>query len=121
MKFKTVDEYINSLEPKGARQILDLRSIIKKAAPKSQEVISYNMPAFKLNGILCFYASHKFHIGFYPGSSLVIEIFEKELKKLKTSKGTIQFSMDKPIPKLIVKKIIRYRVKQNLEKLNKKK
>ena len=114
-KFTTVSEYISSL-PAATKPIAkEMRAIIKKAAPGAEEVISYNIPAFKLNGLLVWFAGHKNHIGFYPRSS-VIELFKKELAKYEPSKGTIQFPLDKPLPVGLITKIVKYRVKENLEK-----
>ena len=115
VKFKTVDEYLNSV-PASTRDILEkLREIILKSAPKAEEVISYNMPAIKLNGILVWYAAYKKHIGFYPSAS-PIKIFKDELTNYKTSKGAIQFPIDKPLPIALIKKIVKHRVVSNSEK-----
>ena len=115
VKFKTVDEYLNSV-PASTRDILEkLREIILKSAPKAEEVISYNMPAIKLNGILVWYAAYKKHIGFYPTAS-PIKIFKEELTNYKTSKGAIQFPLDKPLPMVLIKKIVKHRVLSNSEK-----
>jgi len=74
------------------------------------------MSAFKLHGILAWFAVHKNHYGFYPYAK-TIEVFKDQLKKYEISKGTIQFPIDKPIPLKFVKEIIQYRVKDNLEKM----
>src|SRR6476646_9282693 len=111
-KFKNVDDYFSAV-PEPAREKLNiLRTIIKHAAPQAEEVISYNMPAFKLKGILVYYAAYNEHIGFYPTAS-PIRIFKNELIKYKTSKGAIQFPLDKPIPTTLVKKIVQFRIKEN--------
>lgn len=118
-KFTTVEEYLASF-PEETRAILEeLRQTIKQAAPKAVEVISYNMPAFKQNRVLVYYAAAKQHIGFYPTAS-PIQVFKDELAKYKTSKGAIQFPLDKPIPKALVKKIVKYRVEEDMEKAKKK-
>ncbi len=125
IKFKTIDEYQSAFSPKVKNLLRDLRKAIKQAAPEAQEVISYNMPAFKFYGILVYYAAHKEHIGFYPGSSILNEVFKNDLVKYKTSKGTIQFPLESAIPVGLVKKLVTYKAKQNLErtkaKLKKKK
>jgi uncharacterized protein YdhG (YjbR/CyaY superfamily) len=114
-KFKSVDEYFSAF-PAGTKSILGkLRAAIKDVVPQAEEVISYNMPAFKQNGMLVWYAANKQHIGFYPTPE-PIRTFAHELRKYKTSKGAIQFPIDKPIPISLVKRIVRHRVKQNLEK-----
>jgi uncharacterized protein YdhG (YjbR/CyaY superfamily) len=111
-KFTTVDEYISTF-PQEVRQILEkLRQTIIKAAPKAEEVISYNMPAFKLNGMLVYYAGYKKHIGFYPTNSGITE-FADELTAYKTSKGAIQFPLDKPLPIGLITKIVKFRVVEN--------
>jgi uncharacterized protein YdhG (YjbR/CyaY superfamily) len=114
-KFKTVDEYLSAV-PSTTRSILQkLRKTIKQAAPRAEEVISYNIPAFKLNGMLVYYAAHKDHIGFYPTPS-GIEAFKKELSDYEGAKGSIKFPIDKPIPFDLVNKIVKFRVQENLRK-----
>ena len=114
-KFNTIDEYI-SLFPKNIQEILEkIRHTIKKSAPQAEETISYQMPAFKLNGNLVYFAAFKDHIGFFPTSSGVAA-FKKELSKYATSKGTIRFPLDKPIPFDLVRKIVQFRVQENLAK-----
>ena len=114
-KFETVDEYLSAF-PKNIRDILkELRQTIKQAAPQAEEVISYNIPAFKLNGMLVYYAAYKEHIGFYPTPS-GIEAFKKELSRYEGAKGSVQFPLDKPIPFDLISKIVKFRVKKNLEK-----
>lgn len=119
-KFKTIDEYHGTLPEEIIAKVEELRKTIKQAAPKATEVISYNMPAFKQNGVLVYYAAYKGHIGFYPTSS-PITAFATELKAYKTSKGAIQFPIDKPIPKTLVRDIVKYRVAQDEEKAGLKK
>ena len=114
-KPKDFDEYISSY-PKGIQKLLEqFRATIKKAAPEAEEVISYGMPAFKLKGMLVWFAAHSKHIGFYPRVS-AIEAFKKELSIYKGAKGSVQFPIGKPLPLGIVSKIVKFRVKENLEK-----
>src|SRR4051812_36813330 len=96
-KFKTVDEYLSTFPASTKSMLKVMRETIKQAAPKAEEVISYNMPAFKMNGILVYYAGYKGHIGFYPVSSAVAA-FKKELSAYEQSKGTIRFPLDEPLP-----------------------
>ncbi len=111
-RFRTVDEYLSAL-PKAARAAMtDLRETIRKTAPHAEEVISYNMPAFKSDGMLVWYAAFKKHIGLYPKAS-AIAAFKGELASYKTSKGAIQFPFEKPIPHALVKKIVKFRLKEN--------
>ena len=102
-KFKTVDEYFSEFPATTKTILRKMRSVIKEVVPDAEEVISYNMPAFKLNGILVWYAAYKEHIGFYPTPG-PIKKFAEDLRKYKTSKGAIQFPIDKPIPSSLVKK-----------------
>ncbi|HEY6465523.1 MAG TPA: DUF1801 domain-containing protein [Candidatus Acidoferrales bacterium] len=112
-KFKTVSEYIAAL-PKAARaRLQEIRKIIRAAAPGSEEAISYNIPAFKTNGAsLVWYAAFKEHIGLYPRVS-AIAAFKDELAGYKTSKGAIQFPIEKPIPARLVKRIVKFRLEEN--------
>jgi uncharacterized protein YdhG (YjbR/CyaY superfamily) len=112
---KTIDEYIATF-PKNVQNILqELRRVIRDSAPEAKEAISYQMPTFKLNGNLVHFAAHKNHIGFYPTPSAIVA-FKKELSPFKTSKGAIQFPLDKPIPFDLVEKIVKFRVKENKSK-----
>ncbi|MCX8020690.1 MAG: DUF1801 domain-containing protein, partial [Chitinophagaceae bacterium] len=88
---------------------------IKQVAPQATETISYNIPTFKLNKNLVHYAAYKQHIGFYPTSS-PMTVFKDELTKYKTSKGAIQFPIDKPLPTTLIKKIVKFRVKEDMAK-----
>ena|ERR1700740_1739570 len=110
-KFKTIAQY-HATFPKNVQTILNtLHNTIKQAAPKATEVISYNMPAFKQNKVLVYYAAHTAHIGFYPTSKPMVE-FKDELTKYKTSKGAIQFPLDKKLPLALIKKIVKFRLAQ---------
>jgi uncharacterized protein YdhG (YjbR/CyaY superfamily) len=114
-KFKTVDEYLSAL-PANAKAILqEFRKTIKQAAPQAEELISYNMPAFTLYGGLIWYAAWKEHISLYPRTARM-EASIKELSEYEGSKGTIKFPMDKPLPFSLITKIVKFRVKENLEK-----
>ena len=114
-KFKSIEEYIDTF-PKNVRDILQkLRQTIKVAAPEAEETTSYQMPAFKLNGILMWFAAFKNHIGFYPKVS-AIEAFNEKLTKYKVSKGTIQFPLKEPIPYELVAEIVKFRVQENSSK-----
>jgi uncharacterized protein YdhG (YjbR/CyaY superfamily) len=110
-----MDEYISQF-PKNIRDILeDLRRLIKVSAPEAEEKINYGIPTFKLNGNLVHFAAFKNHIGFYPAPSAVAA-FKKELAPFKQAKGSVQFPLDKPIPFDLVKKIVKFRVKENEQK-----
>jgi uncharacterized protein YdhG (YjbR/CyaY superfamily) len=115
IKYKDIDNYIASF-PEDIQMVLDkMRAIIKKAAPKSVEVISYGMPAFKVNGVLVYFAAWKTHIGFYPTSS-GISAFKKEFVTYKSSKGAVQFPIDKPLPAVLITKIVKFRIKEDMLK-----
>ena len=110
-----IDKYISGFSKDKQKLLKQLRGIIRKAAPQAQESISYGMPAFKENGMLVYFAAWKNHIGFYPTSS-GIKAFRKDLSSFTVSKGTVQFPLDKPLPKGLVTKIVKFKVKENLEK-----
>ncbi|OGU59076.1 MAG: hypothetical protein A2X64_00240 [Ignavibacteria bacterium GWF2_33_9] len=113
IKFNTVEEYLSTVNPEILGKLEELRAAIREAAPDSQEVISYNMPAYKQKQILVYFAAAKNHIGFYPTSS-PIKVFSEELKDYKTSKGAIQFPLDEPLPLDLVKIIVQFRLDQVL-------
>ena len=119
-RFSTVDEYISSFAGRTKLLLEEMRAVIRQAAPAAEEVISYNMPAFKQHGVLVYFAGYGKHIGFYPTGS-PLQVFKDELAAYKTSKGAIQFPLDKSIPKALVKKIVRYRIAEDTEKANAKK
>ena len=119
-EFKTMDEYINTF-PDDVRNILnELRQVIKEAAPEAEETINYQMPTFTLNGNLVHFAAFKNHIGFYP-TPTGIEAFKKELSPYKGAKGSVQFPIDQPLPLPLIRRIVEYRVKENVERKQKKK
>lgn len=105
----TVDEYLASIPSDEARGSLNkLRTIVKDEAPEAEEVISYGIPTYKLNGMLASFAAFKNHCSFFPGHT--VRDFSEELKGFKTAKGTIQFTPDKPIPEHLVREILRARM-----------
>lgn len=109
---KNVDEYV-AAQPQAAQAALNkLRSTIRSAAPEAEEVISYQMPAYKHYGMLVYFAVWPGHIGFYPTPS-GIEAFKKELAAYEMSKGTIKLPLDKAIPYSLISKIVKYRVEEN--------
>lgn len=111
----TIDEYI-SQSPQDVQGILtNLRGVIKKAAPRATEKISYRMPGFYLNGDLVWFAAQKGYIGFYPTGSGVAA-FQKELAGYEQTKGSIHFPLDRPLPYDLISRIVKFRVAQNLKK-----
>ncbi len=111
----STEEYINSFSPEIQQLLAQIRETIRQAAPGAEEVISYQMPALKLNGILVWYAAFKKHIGFFPTAS-GIEAFRDQLSAYKLSKGTIRFPLDKPMPLDLISEIVKFRVSENQKK-----
>lgn len=112
---KTIDAYIAEF-PEATQAILqEIRAAIQAAAPAAEEAISYQMPTFKLKGNLVHFAAYKNHIGFYPVPT-GIEAFKKELSIYKGGKGSVQFPIDQPMPLELIKKIVDFRVAENLAK-----
>jgi uncharacterized protein YdhG (YjbR/CyaY superfamily) len=109
--FKTLDEYIASFSPNIQIILQQIRQAVHEAAPQAQEIISYSMPAFKQGNIIVWFAAFKNHIGFFPKVS-TIEAFKDKLSDYKTSKGTIQFPLNKPMPIALIKEIVRFRTKE---------
>jgi uncharacterized protein YdhG (YjbR/CyaY superfamily) len=111
----TIDDYISNFSQDVQATLQELRATIREAAPDAEETISYQMPTFKLHGNLVHFAAFKNHIGFYP-TPTGIEEFEKELAAYKGAKGSVQFPIDKPMPLDLIRKIVKFRVAENLEK-----
>ena len=114
-KAATVEEYIASFPESVQTKLTEIRTAIRAVAPMAAESISYGLAAYKWKGILVWFGAHKNHIGFYPRVSAITH-FQKELSPYKGSKGTIQFSFDQPLPIVLIKKIIRFRMAENNEK-----
>jgi uncharacterized protein YdhG (YjbR/CyaY superfamily) len=112
---KNIDEYIAGFPTDVQRILQEMRSIIRAAAPDAEEAIKYRMPTFVLNGNLVHFAAFKEHIGFYPTPS-GIEEFKDELSAYPNAKGSVQFPLDKPIPFSLIRKIVKFRVKEAREK-----
>src|SRR3979409_2555924 len=107
----THEEYLAALSADKRRALEKLRKDIKAAAPKAEECISYGIPSFRLNGkLLVSYGAAAKHCAFYPGSTL--QAFKKEMKDYDTSKGTIRFPANKPLPAMLVRKIVEVRIAQ---------
>jgi uncharacterized protein YdhG (YjbR/CyaY superfamily) len=113
---ETVDEYLNRI-PEPARSTLKkLRAIIRSVAPpEATEAISYGIPTFKYKGMLASYAAFSGHCSLFPGAGPTIE-FKNELKNFQTSKGTIRFAPDKPLPAALLKKLLKSRIRENERK-----
>jgi uncharacterized protein YdhG (YjbR/CyaY superfamily) len=92
--------------------LIALRATIRSAAPDATEKMSYQMPTFYLNGNLVHFAAFRKHIGFYPAPNAIVA-FQEELKRYKTSKGAVQFPIDKPLPLDLITRIVAFRVEEN--------
>ena len=110
---KNVDEYLKSFTGQQRETLGKIRSTIKAAAPKAEEVISYGMPAYKQNGMIAYFAGFKNHCSYFPGSYAVMKQFEEELKSYNVSKGTIQFAINKPLASSLIKKMVQAKIKEN--------
>lgn len=110
---RTIDEYIAAFPPEVQDKLEQMRATIRAAAPDAVEKISYQMPTFALKGNLVHFAAYKHHIGFYPAPT-GIEEFRAELSNYKGSKGAVQFPIDEPLPLDLVRRIVEFRVADNL-------
>lgn len=119
-KPNNIDEYIAAYPKEVQKKLEQMRSIIHKAAPGAEEVISYSMPAMKLQGLLVWFAAHTNHVGLYPKASGIAH-FQKELAVYKNSKGAVQFPLDEPLPEELIKRIVKFRAEENMAKLKAKK
>ena len=120
-KPKTIDQYLAALSDDKRAALDKLRKTIRAAAPKAEECISYQIPAFRLDGrLLVAFGASANHCAFYPGSSPV-EAHKDELKDYDTSKGTIRFQPDKPLPVALVRKLVKARIAENVGRSRKSK
>ena len=108
----SVEEYIAAAAPEARAGLFAMRKTIRKAAPDAEELISYNVPAFKDHGMLVYYAAFANHLGLYPTAS-GIRAFEGDLAAYKHSKGAVQFPLGEPLPLALVTKIVKFRLKEN--------
>jgi uncharacterized protein YdhG (YjbR/CyaY superfamily) len=111
----SIDEYIDAFPKDVQEKLKKLRLLIKQNAPDAIEKISYQMPAFYLNGNLVYFAAYKKHIGFYPTASGIAN-FQNELSKYKSSKGAVQFPIEDPLPLKLITRIVRFRANENKKK-----
>ncbi|MBS1575815.1 MAG: DUF1801 domain-containing protein [Bacteroidetes bacterium] len=119
-KFKSIADYFSVFPPATRKMLKEMQRIIRSVAPEAEEVISYNMPAFKQEGMLVYYAAYKEHIGFYPTGS-GIAAFRHEFAKYKWSKGAVQFPLGQPLPVSLIGRIVKFRLKENLARAKEKK
>jgi len=111
--YQNIDEYIRTFPQEVQEKLQKVRQTIRDAAPEAKEAISYQMPTFKLNGNLVHFAGYEHHIGFYPVPT-GMEAFKEELSQYKTGKGSVQFPLDQPLPLDLIRRIVEFRVKENL-------
>jgi uncharacterized protein YdhG (YjbR/CyaY superfamily) len=112
-KPRTIDDYLATLSNDKRAALEKLRKTIRAAAPNAEECISYQLPAFRLNGMLVAFGATANHCAFYPMSSSMVETHKRELKDYETSKGTIRFQADKPLPAALVRKLVKARIAEN--------
>jgi len=112
-KFTSVAAYLKAVPPAPRAALQQLRKTIKAAAPEATELISYGIPAFKHHGMLVYYAAFKDHCSLFAMSGAILKANKRALAPYKTSKGTIQFTVDKPLPTALVRKLVKARVAEN--------
>ena len=112
--FNSIDQYISRFTAEVQEILKTLRKVIKESAPDAEEKISWQMPTFVLHGNLVHFAAFKNHIGFYPAPSGVLE-FQKESSEYKCAKGSIQFPITKPLPYELIRKVVKFRVEENIK------
>ncbi|GAB4029675.1 iron chaperone [Spirosoma jeollabukense] len=116
IRFPTVDDYIADQPAPLRATLTQLRKVIAEAAPDAEELISYQMPAFRFHGRFVWYAATKNHIGLYV-LPIVLKVFKERLAGYELTKSTIRFPLNEPIPEALVTEIIEYGVKINLERV----
>jgi len=113
-KIETIDEYIQQFPDDLQVVLLKLCQVIKEAVPEATEKISWEMPTFVLHGNLIHFAGFKHHIGLYPGADAIVA-FKERISEYKNSKGTVQFPLSKPLPIDLIKEIVLFNVKSNIQ------
>jgi uncharacterized protein YdhG (YjbR/CyaY superfamily) len=114
-KVKNIDDYLAALSDEQRAALQKLRKTIRAAAPKAEECISYQLPAFRLNGLLVAFGATANHCAFYPMSASTVATHKQELVGYDTSKGTIRFQPDKPLPAALVRKMVKARIAENAD------
>lgn len=110
-----IDAYIFSFPEEAQKLLKQMRQVIHEVAPQATEIISYGMPAFKFKGMLVYFSAYEHHIGFYPLPSAIAK-FKDELSIYKSAKGSVQFPINKPLPLTLIKRMVEFRVIENLQK-----
>ena len=114
-KPKTIAEYLKTVPAAHRARFTEMLALIRSAAPRAEESIKWSMPAFSYTRVLVMTAPFTHHIGLYP-TPKALKPFVKELAAYKTARGSIQFPFDKPLPKALIKKIVKFRVKESIER-----
>lgn len=112
----TIDEYLALLSEDKRAALEALRRVIRAAAPDAEECISYQMPAFRLNGMLVGFAAAKNHCALYAWNGSAVGLFADELKGYHTSKGAIRFTPEKPLPEAVVRRLVEMKVAKNAQR-----
>lgn len=108
----TISEYISRQPPAARAKLREMRKLVLAAAPKAKQELKWNMPAFSYDRILVMFAGFKRHIGFFPTPSAILA-FKEDLTAYKFSRATIQFPLDKPLPKALIRRITKFRVMES--------
>lgn len=112
----TIDEYIAPFPEDVKEKLQELRQTIRDVAPDAEEAIKYGIPTFVLHGNLVHFGGFKNHVGFYHGATNVEAAFQEQLARYKKSKGTIQFPLSEPLPLPLIRQMVEFRVRENVEK-----
>jgi uncharacterized protein YdhG (YjbR/CyaY superfamily) len=115
-KPRTIDDYLEAVALDKRAALEELRKTIRAAAPEAEECISYSIPAFRQNGMLVGFGASANHCSFFPFNSTTVAAHKEELKGYETSKGTIQFQPEKPLPARLVRKLVKERLAENKER-----
>ena len=115
-KPRTIDDYLDALAPDKRAALEKLRKTIRAVAPEAEECISYAIPAFRQNGMLVGFGASANHCSFFPFNSTTVAAYKSDLKGYETSKGTIHFQPEKPLPAALVRKLVKERLAENLQK-----
>lgn len=111
----TVDEYINLFEGEAKRKLEELRGIVEDVAPKAEERISYAIPAYKYHGWLVYFSGYAKHVSVSFPPQSIMQAFEKELEPYKSSKSTVQFPLDQPLPRELIARMVKYKIDENIQ------
>ena len=114
-KVATVDEYLDLFTGEPRTKLEELRRIVRETAPEAEERISYAIPAYKYHGWLVYFSGYDKHISVSFPPRTIMQAFEKELAPFKSSKSTVQFPLSEPLPRDLIKKMLQYKMNENIE------